>query len=72
MIATFVCSDGDGDGGGSGDGGGCGGDRRRRGGGGGGGSTVLNQTASYSRLVSDFSRALTTAETISLFVSLSV
>ena len=44
VIATFVCSDGDGDGGGSGDGGGCGGRRRRRGGG--GGSTVLNQTAS--------------------------
>ena len=68
-----LCSDGDGDMGGSGDGGDCGGGRRRGGGGGGGdGSTVLNQTASYSRLVSDFSRALTTAETISLSVCLFV
>ena len=48
VIATFVCSDGDGDGdgGGSGDGGGCGGRRHCQGGVGGGGSTVLNQTAS--------------------------
>ena len=62
-MAAFVCSDGDG--GRSGDSGGGGGRRLESNG-------ALMNSLQYSRLVSDFSRTLTTARTISLSVCQSV